>query len=488
MRRNAESLAEARRAIEARNLQIDARDRQLREMENELAMVRGEIETNIALLTELQQERDRAEALSLELAMARESPQRAIDTRVTLKRAAKSQTAKRAANSQTAQMPQVIEAAASEQSAAAVSQGDLEVAMDDYGRLFPATNRFPSAAGGQGFKPLADYVHSKGLKFGIHIMRGVPRQAVKRNLPVLGTNTHAQDIANIKDPCSWSTAMYGVDTSKPAGQAYYDSIAKLYAAWGVDYIKADDMSWAPSPPAAHSYHEDEIEALSRAIAKSGRPMVLSLSPDRTEVAHAEHVMRYSQLWRISDDFWDNWKQLKETFALCRVWAPYIGPNHWPDADMLPLGRIRLRGYEDGERRTRLTQDEQITVLTLWSIFRSPLMMGGDLPSLDPFTLSLLSNEEVLAVDQRSTLNRELFARGHQIAWAADVPGTKEKYLAVFNLHESPAAVAVAWSELGLTGTCVVRDLWKKQNLGAFESDFAPRINPHGAGLYRVRPL
>jgi hypothetical protein len=124
----ANELAEARRAIEARNLQIDARDRQLREMENELAMVRGEIETNIALLTELQQERDRAEALSLELAMARESPQRAIDTRVTLKRAAKSQTAKRAANSQTAQMPQVIEAAASEQSAAAVSQGDLEVA------------------------------------------------------------------------------------------------------------------------------------------------------------------------------------------------------------------------------------------------------------------------------------------------------------------------------------------------------------------------
>ena len=257
-------------------------------------------------------------------------------------------------------------------------EGDLEVAMDDYGRLLPATNRFPSAAGGQGFKPLADYCHSKGLKFGIHIMRGVPRQAVKQNLPVLGTSAHAQDIANAKDPCSWSTAMYGVDTRKPTGQAYYDSIAKLYAGWGVDYIKADDMSWAPSPPAAHSYHGDEIEALSRAIAKSGRPMVLSLSPDRTEVIHADHVMRYSQLWRISDDLWDNWNQLKDTFALCRVWAPYIGPNHWPDADMLPLGRIRIRGYEDGERRTRLGKDEQITMLTLWSIFRSPLMMGGDL--------------------------------------------------------------------------------------------------------------
>jgi len=366
-------------------------------------------------------------------------------------------------------------------------EGDLEVAMDDYGRLFPATNRFPSAAGGQGFKPLADYVHSKGLKFGIHIMRGVPRQAVKRKLPVLGTNAHAQDIANRNDPCSWSTAMYGVDTSKPAGQAYYDSIAKLYAQWGVDYIKADDMSWAPSPPAAHSYHGDEIEALSKAIAKSRRPMVLSLSPDRTDVIHAEHVMRYSQLWRISDDFWDNWKQLKETFALCRVWAPYIGPNHWPDADMLPLGRIRIRGYEDGERHTRLTEDEQITVLTLWSIFRSPLMVGGDLPSLDPFTMSLLTNEEFLGVDQKSRHNRELFARGNQIAWAADVPGTKNRYLAVFNLDESPAEVTVAWSELGLRGKCAVRDLWEKKNLGAFEGKFAPKINPHGAGLYRVSP-
>jgi alpha-galactosidase len=366
-------------------------------------------------------------------------------------------------------------------------EGDLEVAMDDYGRLLPATNRFSSAAGGQGFKPLADYVHSKGLKFGIHIMRGIPRQAVKRNLPVLGTTAHAQDIANLRDPCSWSTAMYGIDTSKAAGQAYYDSIAKLYAQWGVDYIKADDMCWAPTPPAAHSYHGDEIEALSKAVAKTGRPMVLSLSPDQTAVIHAGHLMRNSQLWRISDDFWDNWKQLKETFALCRVWAPYIGPNHWPDADMLPLGRIRIRGYEDGERHTRLTKDEQITMLTLWSIFRSPLMMGGDLPSLDPFTLSLLTNEEVLAVDRRSMNNRELFARGNQIAWAADVPGTKERYLAVFNLDESPAEVAVAWSELGVNGRYAVRDLWEKKNLGTFESKFAPRINPHGAGFYRVSP-
>lgn len=366
-------------------------------------------------------------------------------------------------------------------------EADLEVAMDDYGRLLPATNRFPSAADERGFKPLAEYVHSKGLKFGIHIMRGIPRQALKRNLPVLGTDAHAKDIVNLQDPCPWSTAMYGVEAAKSVGQAYYDSIARLYAEWGVDYIKADDMSWAQSPPAAHSYHGDEIEALSRAIAKSGRPMVLSLSPDWTEVIHAEHLMRYSQLWRITDDLWDNWRQLKDTFARCRVWAPYIGPNHWPDADMLPLGRIRIRGYEDGERQTRLTQDEQTAMMTLWSIFRSPLIMGGDLPSLDAFTFSLLTNEEVLAVDQSSLRNRELFARGEQVTWVADVPGMKARYLAVFNLGETPAEVAVTLSEMGVNGKCTVRDLWKKKNLGEYEGKFAPRINPHGAGLFRVSP-
>jgi alpha-galactosidase len=149
--------------------------------------------------------------------------------------------------------------------------------------------------------------------------------------------------------------------------------------------------------------------------------------------------------------------------------PHMGPIHRTK----PLagrryaspGRIRICGYEDGERHTRLTKDEQITVLTLWCIFRSPLMMGGDLPSLDPFTLSLLTNEEVLAVDQKSTHNRELFARGNQIAWVADIPQTKDKYLAVFNLGGSPEEVAVAWSELGINNKGSVRDLWEKEEPG-----------------------
>jgi len=359
--------------------------------------------------------------------------------------------------------------------------------MDGYGRLVPAPNRFPSSAHGQGFKPLADYVHSRGLKFGIHIMRGIPRAAVEKNLPILGTSAHAKDVADTGNACNWSTAMYGVDVSKPAGQAYYESIVALYAKWGVDYIKADDMSSAEKP-ARENYHGPEIAALHRAIVKSGRPIVLSLSPGPAPLAQAAHLKENANLWRISDDFWDNWESLAKQFALCRAWAPYIEPNHWPDADMLPLGRLRIRGYKDPVRQTNFTPLEQRTHLTLWAIFRSPLMMGGDLPTLDAATLELLTNPEMLTVDQHSTHNRELFTRGNQVAWTADAPGARDKFLAVFNLQDwTPAEVTVRWTELGLSGKCAVRDLWEKKDLGVVNAKFSPRIAPHGAGLYRITP-
>ncbi len=360
-------------------------------------------------------------------------------------------------------------------------------AMDRYGRLLPALNRFPSAAHGHGFKPLADYVHRLGLKFGIHIMRGIPRAAVTENLPILGTTAHAPDVANVLNDCSWSQAMYGVDVSRAAGQAYYNSLAKLYAQWGVDFIKADDMSSAEDPY-GEVYHAPEIEALRMAMNHTGRPMVLSLSPGPTPYCKSSDAGRYSQMWRISNDMWDNWQELKNQFGYCRLWAPYAGPNHWPDADMLPLGRLRLRGFQDQPRSTRLTHDEQHTMMTLWSIFRSPLMIGSDLPSLDAFTLSLFTNPEVLAVDQHSTGNRLLFARGQQIAWVASAARASEKYVALFNLENQQAEeIRVTWNQLGLRGSCSVRDLWQRKNLGNYNGGFQVRIPPHGAGLYRIDP-
>ncbi|HPB05783.1 MAG TPA: glycoside hydrolase family 27 protein, partial [Prolixibacteraceae bacterium] len=263
--------------------------------------------------------------------------------------------------------------------------------MDEYGRLTPGLKKFPSAANGKGFKPLADYVHSKGLKFGIHIMRGIPKQAVEKNLPVFGTNVKAQDIAIKSSTCAWNPDMYGVDATKPEGQAYYNSIVQMYADWGVDFIKCDDISRPYD-----KIQQAEIEALRKAIDKTGRPIVLSLSPGATPVDKGAHVKDYANMWRITDDFWDQWGLLYAMFERLDVWTPFRGPGHFPDADMLPLGII------DFNRPTKFTKDEQYTLMSLWAIGRSPLIFGGDMTKLNDLTKELLTNPEMLKVNQEST--------------------------------------------------------------------------------------
>jgi hypothetical protein len=365
---------------------------------------------------------------------------------------------------------------------------NAELITDEFGRLLPAPNRFPSSANGRGFKPLADYIHSKGLKFGIHIMRGIPRQAVRANLPVFGTKLGAKEIADEQNICPWNTDMFGVRADTPGGQAYYDSIMKMYADWGVDYIKADDMTAFNGKP-ANAGRLTEIAALSRAIKRQQRPMVLSLSPGPASVEQAEFLKRHSQLWRISDDFWDRWQDLKKQFEYTRKWAGHTGPNSYPDADMLALGRIGIRAERGDDRQTRFTRDEQVTLMTLWSIFRSPLMFGGDMPSNDAFTLSLLTNKEVLEVNQRSKNNRELFVRGNIIAWTADAVRGRDKYLAVFNIGDEPdpIPVTVSLKELALNGNCRVRDLWKKEEIGSVRNEILTTVPRHGSQLFRLSP-
>lgn len=352
-----------------------------------------------------------------------------------------------------------------------------KLAMDGYSRLVPAPEKFPSAADGKGFKPLADYVHAKGLKFGIHMMRGISRQAVDQNTPLLGTTVRAGDIANRSDVCLWNPDMYGVDMSKPGAQAYYDALIQLVADWNVDFIKVDDLS--------RPYHQAEIEAIRKAIDKTGRPIVFSTSPGETPVASGAHVNQHANMWRVSDDFWDDWKSLRDQFKRLHDWTPYRISGAWPDADMLPFGTIEFK------RQTRFTQDEQTTVMTLWSIARSPLMHGGDLTKTDPFTLSLLTNDAVLAVNQHSTNNRQLFRTDDGlIAWVADVPKSKDKYLAVFNTRDAVAGstgvpVPVKLADFGMSGKAKVRDLWTGKELGAAGSAFAPDVAYHGARLFRI---
>ena len=358
--------------------------------------------------------------------------------------------------------------------------------MDGEGRYIVADNRFPSATRKAGFKPLADWVHARGLKFGLHIVRGIPRAAVEKNLPIAGTAFHAADAANVQDTCRWNSDNYGLQANA-AAQAYYDSVIKQYAEWGIDYIKVDCIS--------KPYQKDEIHMMSAAIARSGRPIVLSLSPGPTPIEQRDDLRQHAQLWRISDDMWDTWDApageatfpagLVTQFDRLAKWAPLAEANRWPDADMLPLGYLGPRpGWGDG-RVSRLTADESRTLMTLWVIGRSPLVAGTNLTRMDAATEALYTNAEVIAVDQHSHGNRQVLRDGTLVAWTA-LSEASGQYVAVFNLGDAMRDVHLTWKELGLPeGNHAVRDLWAKKDLGA-AGGIAGQLQPHGAMLYRVQ--
>jgi hypothetical protein len=359
--------------------------------------------------------------------------------------------------------------------------------LDEYGRYVPAPNRFPSAAASAGFKPLADYVHSLGLKFGIHILRGIPKQAVEKNLPVQGTQFRAADAALQSDTCPWNFDNFGIDPSKPAGQAYYDSIARGYAQWDVDLIKVDCI-------ASHPYKGEEIRMLSEALRKTGRPIVLSLSPGAAPLDKADEMGRYAQMWRISDDIWDLWHStvaypqgLGDQFPNAQKWAGIGRPGAWPDADMLPLGFLGPAPGWGKPRQTRLTHDEQRTLMTLWCIFPSSLMVGGDLTKADSWTTSLLTNREVLDVDQHSTGNRVAVSNEEITIWVAQSKeNPKQYYVAAFNRSESSRSREFAWKDLGLgSASYRLRDLWEHKDLGQ-AAKLAVSLPSHASLLYAVQ--
>jgi hypothetical protein len=363
---------------------------------------------------------------------------------------------------------------------------DSLYSMDTTGRYTPPLNRFPSAEGAAGFKPLADYVHGLGLKFGIHILQGIPKEAVKRNDPIEGSAFHAADAADTTGTCKWNYDNFDVkDTA--AGQAYYDSIARLYAGWGVDLIKVDCISYGP-------YKGNEIRMLSAALAKTGRPIVLSLSPGPAPVEKAAEMAQYATQWRISNDIWDLWHSkefypqgLNDQFDKVAAWAAAPRNGHYPDADMLPLGYLGPAAGWGQPRQTRLTHDEQRTFLTLWGIFRSPLMMGGDLPHNDAWTTSLLTNREFLDVDQHARDTKVAVSSEKDVVWTSKPETGAGNYVAIFNRSEEPQMLHYTWTQLGIPeGSYRLRDLWEHKDLGAAKA-ITVTLAPHASVLYRARP-
>ncbi len=372
---------------------------------------------------------------------------------------------------------------------------DKQYLWDQNGLLIPALDRFPSSANGEGFKPLADWVHAQGLKFGIHIVRGIPRQVVQDNLPIAGSSYHAQDAADLTSPCPWDQGNWGVQDNA-AGQAYYDSMFALYAKWGLDFIKVDCIS-------DHPYRPTEIRQIAAAIRKTGRPILLSLSPGPTSLKVADEVARYAQMWRITDDHWDVWSvehtpgrgefpfSVKDEFDRIAQWNAHAKPGAWPDADMLPWGYLGPHPGLGDPRDSRETHDEERTELNLWAISRSPLILGANLTRLDDFTRSLITNEAVLRMNQNLTGSHPMDVSklpGFENArvWRGTDSRAHRDYFAFFNLNDQPATLKATWRQLGLAGNNhPVRNLWaEKQFTSATQVEVT--LPAHGSTVFEVR--
>lgn len=362
--------------------------------------------------------------------------------------------------------------------------------IDANGRYEPALSRFVSATGRTGFKSVSGYVHAQGLKFGIHIIRGIPKEAVARNVPIATSHFRAADAADRTDVCPWNPDNFGVKNN-PAGQAWYDSLMQQYAAWRVDYIKVDCI-------ASHPYKGDEIRMIHRAIAKTHRPIILSLSPGPAPLEKAEELAANAQLWRISDDVWDRWERpvsehfpqgVKNQFDRIASWTPLIQPGSWPDADMLPLGTLGPMPGWGSPRKTRLTFEEQTTLMTLWAISRSPLFIGANLMELEDDTLALLTNKDLVAMDQYGHDQKLLKKDKDLVVWTSKSErGTQ--YLAVFNLTDDAYRVRISLKDYGLTASnSQVREIGYRPNDGGLDlgrtDQIAATIGVHGVRLWEL---
>ncbi|MBP3603886.1 MAG: glycoside hydrolase family 27 protein [Lachnospiraceae bacterium] len=324
--------------------------------------------------------------------------------------------------------------------------------MDEYSRLMPDPERFPSSKDGVGFALLAEYIHGLGLKFGIHIMRGVPRIAAHLHTPIKGSEATANQIADAASICPWNPDMYGVVDSAD-GQAYYDSLLELYASWGVDFIKCDDICRYDQPSA-----KKEIEMIAKAIKKCGRPIVFSLSPGPAIIEEAWYYEKHANMWRITDDFWDEFRLLKDMFRRCEIWQEHVKEGCYPDCDMLPVGMLG-KGFGK-EHKTYFTESEQRIMMTLWCLFGSPLMIGGELTMLDDFTVELLTNEKVLAMLGSDCKPCQIVRDDKKAIWMAENKNTKEKYVALFNLGDDKQKIEVSLEELNVEkGEVSLEELW-----------------------------
>lgn len=292
--------------------------------------------------------------------------------------------------------------------------------IDEWGRMIPDPERWPSSKGGRGFTEVAKKVHDMGLKFGIHVMRGISTQAVNANTPILDTTTgaayvdsgrnwSAKDIGIKERACAWmQNGFMSVNTNLGAGKAFLRSLYTQYAEWGVDFVKHDCVF-------GDDFDVDEISFVSEVLKELNRPILYSLSPGTSATpALAKKVNGLVNMYRITGDDWDTWGDVTSHFNVARdfstsnmIGAEGLLGKSWPDLDMLPLGWLTDPGSNNGpHRRCNLNLNEQRTQMTLWAMAKSPLMFGGDARKLDDTTYNLITNPTILEINSFSANNAE----------------------------------------------------------------------------------
>jgi hypothetical protein len=354
--------------------------------------------------------------------------------------------------------------------------------VDEFGRWVIDATKFPSSGSRNGIQAVADYVHSKGLKFGLYMTPGISHQAVVQNTAIEGTPYHAADIATTASENNYNCrGMVGIDYSKPGAQEFIDSWAKQFASWDVDYLKLDGVG---------SFDVPDLVAWSTALRSTGRPIHLELS-NNLAIGSAATWKQYSNGWRTGGDVecycgpggasypLTDWSHVSSRFNQVANWAPYGGPGGFNDYDSIEVGN----GSNDG-----LTLTERKTQMSLWALAASPFILGTDLTNLDPTDLALLKNTDVLAVDQDAIdATRIVNANGQQVFTKKEPNG--DAIVGLFNTSATPQLISTSAATLGMApGTdYLVKDLWSHESTETTGA-ISATVPSHGVAFYRVSAL
>jgi len=366
-----------------------------------------------------------------------------------------------------------------------------EVRIDEYGRYLPSKVSFPN-----GLKPIIDRAHKLGVKFGVHMMRGVSRKAVKLNLPIKGTSHRAAEVANTSDTCKWCHYNYGVDMDKPGAQQFYNSVLEKLAEMRVDFVKYDDIVHQPR----------EIEAVAKAIEHCGRQVVFSISPGRLADVANMNIYKKADMLRITADVWDRREDLEKGFVRWEQMQSYGGDGFWLDLDMIPFGHLavwnprrpgvtndkpgqELLGGKGFERMDNFAVEQKQTFMAQRALAASPLFMGGDLPTTDELSFKLITNREMLACNRNGVVGKLIYRQDGLDVWKTPHKTKPDHgWVGIFNRSESAGNFRLKKRNLGLIEGLSYEfyDIWRGRAVKD-RGEFDFRIGADGVVFLRYRP-